>query len=294
MRDYLLGLAVGLPAVNASRVLQNYMAIDIDRELAVISSLVLTLVDVVLDVLIAVSDGGTLGMGLATSISYYAALGILLVHFRRRERLIRFSWKDVQWKEAGSIIGKGLPMGVGRVSNTARSIMLNKMLAATAAASAGCIAAYSVHRQADSLLNSFVFGISDTVATLAGILMGEENRPMLKRLIKDYFSVALTLVLGVGVLFWFMCPGFAAFFIKDDPETLAYGIRATRCYAIGLPLYALNRGFFGYLEGRGKVKTSCFSASCPRGPIWCWPRRPCFRCFRRMRSGTRFPYARCC
>ncbi|MBO5534737.1 MAG: hypothetical protein J6B53_04935 [Clostridia bacterium] len=252
-RDYLMGLAVGLPAVNAYRVLQNYMAIDNDRELTMISALVLTLVDVVLDVLIAVSGGGTLGMGLATSFSYYAVLGVLLVHFRRRKRLIRFSWKNDQWKKAGSIIGKGLSMG-GRVSNTARSIMLNKMVAATAAASAGCIAAYSVHRQADSLLNPFVFGISETVATLAGILMGEENRPMLKRLTKDYFAVALTLVLGVSVLFWFMCPRFAAFFIKDDPQTLAYGIRAARCYAIGLPLYSLNRGFFGYLEGRGKVK----------------------------------------
>ena len=141
-RGYLLGLALGLPAMNASRVMQNYMAIDNDRQLTVISSLVLTLVDIVLDVLIAASGGSTFGMGLATSLSHYAALSVLLTHLRRKERLIRFSLKDVRLKEAGAIIGTGLPNGVGRLANTARSIFLNQILAATAAA--GCIAAYSV------------------------------------------------------------------------------------------------------------------------------------------------------
>ena len=141
-RGYLLGLALGLPAMNASRVMQNYMAIDNNRQLTVISSLVLTLVDIVLDVLIAASGGSTFGMGLATSLSHYAALSVLLTHLRRKERLIRFSLKDVRLKEAGAIIGTGLPNGVGRLANTARSIFLNQILAATAAA--GCIAAYSV------------------------------------------------------------------------------------------------------------------------------------------------------
>ena len=36
------------------------------------------------------------------------------------------------------------------------------------------------------------------------------------------------MTLVIGVLFWFLCPAFAAFFIKDDPEALAYGIRAAR------------------------------------------------------------------
>ena len=102
-RGYLLGLALGLPAMNASRVMQNYMAIDNDRQLTVISSLVLTLVDIVLDVLIAASGGSTFGMGLATSLSHYAALGVLLTHLRRQERLIRFSLKDVRLKEAGAV-----------------------------------------------------------------------------------------------------------------------------------------------------------------------------------------------
>ena len=258
-KGYLLGLAIGLPGMNASRVLSNYMAVDSDRHLPIISSLVLTMVDITLDVLIAVTGGDTFGMGLATSISHYAALGVLLIHFRRKERLTRFSLKDIRWKEAGGMIAKGLPTGVGRVSNTVRTVILNQILAASAAA--GCIVAYSVHRQADSLLNPFIFGVADTVVTLTGVLAGEENRPMLRKLTQDYVALICTAIVGVAALFWFGSPIFAAFFVKNSPEAQAameYCVRAARSYAVGMPLYALNRAYAGYLEGRGKEKITMF------------------------------------
>ena len=255
-RGYLMGLVIGLPAMSASRVLMNYMTIDNDRKLNVIASATLTVVDVVLDLVIALNGGDTFGMGLATSISHYAALAVLLTHFRRKERLTRFSFKSIRWHEAKRIFAKGMPNGVARISNTTRTIILNRILAATAAA--GCIAAYSVHRQADSLLNPFIFGVSDTVVTLTGVLAGEENRPMLKKLTKDYLVLIWTFVLGVSVLFWFVSPLFASFFIKikDDPEALQYAVRAARSYAAGMPLYGMNIAYASYMEGRGKANIS--------------------------------------
>ena len=253
-RGYLLGLAIGLPAMNASRVLGGYMAIDNDRHLTIIASMALTMVDITLDILIAVMGGDTFGMGLATSISHYVALGVYLLHFRRKERLTRFSLASIRWKETGVMLSKGMPTGVGRVSNTVRTITLNHILAAIA--TTGCIAAFSVQRQADSLLNPFIFGVADTVVTLTGVLLGEENRPMLKRLTQNYVAVSGSIVAAIAVLFWFASPLFAAFFLKDSPEALRYGIRAARSYAVSMPIYALNRAYIGYLDGRGKVKTA--------------------------------------
>ena len=66
-----------------------------------------------------------------------------------------------------------------------------------------------------------------------------------------YFVIAATLVTGIAAAFWFLSPLYATFYIKNDPETLIYGIRAARSYAVGLLLYALNRSFMAYLEGRG-------------------------------------------
>ena len=262
-RGYLIGVAIGLPAMNLSRILSVYMAIDNDRLLPVISSLVLTVVDIALDVIIAASGGGTFGMGLATSISHYAALAVLLVHFRREERLLRFTPSAVRWKEARVMLVRGLPVGIGRASNTLRTIVLNQTLAWFAVA--GCIAAYGVQRQADSLLNPFVFGISDAMPTLTGILSGEENRHMLKWLTKDCLLLVCTFILALSALFWFLSPLFAALFFDDAPEALELAVRAARCFAVGLPLCVLCHAYEGYLEGRGETRRNLVLAFLSEG-----------------------------
>ena len=253
-RGYLIGIAIGLPAMNAMRVMNAFMSIDNDRRLSVVASIALTVADIALDLVVAfVIHGDTFEMGLATSISYYVALGVLFLHFRRKERLTRFSLKTVRRSEIVPVLTRGMPMGVGRVTNTLRSIALNQMMAGMVAA-AGCIAAYSVHRQADSLLNGFIFGLSDTVLMLTGIMVGEQNRPTLRRLLKTSFRTVGTMVTGIAALLWVLAPQFASFFIKDAPkETLDYAINATRCYALGMPIYALNHVFFCYSEGREKI-----------------------------------------
>ena len=232
-RGYLLGIALGLPAMNASRTLQSYMTIDNNRNLPVISAIAMTVSDILLDLFVAfVIHGDTFEMGLATSISHYISLLVLLTHFRRKERLIRFSFRKIPWNETGAILWRGLPNGFGRIANTVRSILINRLLAI--AAVAGCIAAYSVHRQADSFLNCLTIGMADVVAVIVSLLAGEENRPMIKRLLKISFMANLTVTGCTAVVFFLISPFFAALFIKGDPAALEYGVQAARCGSAGI------------------------------------------------------------
>ena len=252
-RGYLLGIALGLPAMNASRTLQSYMTIDNNRNLPVISAIAMTVSDILLDLFVAfVIHGDTFEMGLATSISHYISLLVLLTHFRRKERLIRFSFRKIPWNETGAILWRGLPNGFGRIANTVRSILINRLLAI--AAVAGCIAAYSVHRQADSFLNCLTIGMADVVAVIVSLLAGEENRPMIKRLLKISFMANLTVTGCTAVVFFLISPFFAALFIKGDPAALEYGVQAARCYAIGMPFYGMNIIYQCYLEGIGRSR----------------------------------------
>lgn len=257
-RRYLIGIAVGLPAMNAMKILTGYMPLDNDRNLPVIASIVLTAVDIVLDLLVAfVLHGDTLEMGLATSISYYCALAVLLTHFRKKNILLRFSLQNIPWREAGRILRHGLPVGFCRLGNTLRSTFMNRLLAVLASSAA--IAAYSVHRQADSFLNPVTIGMADTVALLAGVLLGEEDRPMMKRLLLVSVQATLVLTLGLSVVTWFFAPQFAGMYIRDDAEALRLSVRAVRCYAVGMPLYGLNLIYFNYFQGIGKSLLSSVS-----------------------------------
>ena len=257
-RNYLIGIAVGLPAMNAMKILTGYMPLDNDRNLPVISSIVLTAVDIALDLLVAfVLHGDTLEMGLATSLSYYCAVATLLLHFRKKNRILCFTVRHLPWQEAVRILPQGLPVGFCRLGNTLRSTFMNRLLAVIATSAA--IAAYSVHRQADSFLNPVTIGMADTVAMLAGVLMGEEDRPMMRRLLLASVQATLLITLSISVLTWILAPQFAGLYIKNDPEAFRLSVQAVRCYAVGMPLYGLNLIYFNYFQGVGKSLLSSVS-----------------------------------
>ncbi|MBR6118998.1 MAG: ATP-binding protein [Oscillospiraceae bacterium] len=257
-KDYLVGVAIGLPAMNAMRILWAFMPIDNDKNLPIVTSAALTLSDVALDLLAAfVFHGDTFEMGLATSISYYVAVGVLMTHFRKKHILLKLCFRRLPWRESWDIVKQGLPVGAARLGNTVRSAFMNQLLAAIASSAA--IAAYSVHRQADIFLNPIVFGVADTVAVLAGVLAGEENRPAMKRLLGNMVMANLTLSLGAAALTWVFAPQFAGLYITDQPEALSLSVRAVRCYALGMPLYGLSMGFINYTQGIGKNRLSSLS-----------------------------------
>ena len=195
--------------------LNGFMPLDNDRNLPVISSIFLTVSDIVMDLAaVLFFHGNTLEMGIATSISYYVALAVLLTHFRKKDIFLRFQFRGLPWKETAAILGRGMPSGVCRLGNTLRCIFMNRMLALIASSAA--IAAYSVHRQADSFFNPVTIGMADTVALLAGILVGEEDRPMMKRLLFTSVQATLVITAGIAALIWLFAPGFASLYIKDN------------------------------------------------------------------------------
>ena len=257
-RAYLIGILIGLPAMNAVRILNAYMPIDNDRNLPVIASIVLTVTNIVFDLFVVfVIHGDTFEMGLSTSLSYYAAAAVLLLHFRKKDILLRFSFLSIPWKESVGIVAKGLPAGVCRIGNTLRSTYMNHFLAIFASSAA--IAAYSVHRQADSMLNPLTIGMADTVAMLAGIVAGEEDRHLMKRMLNFSLQATILLTLSVSVIAFFLAPQFAALFIKDSPEAFLLSTRAVRAYAVGMPLYGLNLIYQNYFQGIGKSRLSSIS-----------------------------------
>ena len=256
-QGYLLGFGIGLPAMNAASTLTSYMTVDNNRNLIMISSIVMTVSDILLHLIVVfVIHGDTFEMGLATSIGHFINLLILLTHFRRKERLIRFSFRRIPWNETGVIIWKGLPNGCGRIANITRSILINRLLAMSAAA--GCIAAYSVHRQTDSLLNCLTIGMADAVAVITTLLVGEENRPMIKRLFRTSFRANLIIEGGMAAALFLISPFFASLFIKGNPEALENAAHAVQCYAAGIPFYGMNFIYQCYLEGIGRSRMAMF------------------------------------
>lgn len=117
--------------------------------------------------------------------------------------------KNIPWREILGIIAQGIPIGVCRISYMVRVAFMNRLLAAVASSQA--IAAYAVYQQADDILCSLTIGMADTVAVLAGILLGEEDRPRMKRLLFTSVQATFVITLGVSVLTFIAAPGLLRF-----------------------------------------------------------------------------------
>ena len=81
-RDYLIGFSAGAPGSMGALVLVPFLQMAGQSTLLIAAVLAMTVTDVALDLLnVMVFHGGMFGMGLASSISYYAAVAVALIYF---------------------------------------------------------------------------------------------------------------------------------------------------------------------------------------------------------------------
>ena len=209
--SYFIGLSFGFPAKNGIKYLSSFMSIDNDKKLPVVATSVMTVADIILDVLVLkVWSGSMLGFGLATSISYWIAFLILCTHFFKKDILLKFFTRHLPWRDMGKIIGRGIPVSAGRIGCTFRCVLLNGMLATISTSAA--ISAYSVFRNIDGIFNPFIIGMGEAAVVIAGVLYSEQNKPAMRRLFSVVMRLSLIIQTAVAVLGYLAAPLLAALF----------------------------------------------------------------------------------
>ena len=257
-RAYMVGVAIGIPVKNLICVLQAFLPIDNDRRLPVIASFIMAVTNILLDLAVVfVFRGDTFEMGLVTSVSYAAALLIFMTHFSKKDTFLKLSFKNIVWNDAKELLAEGIPTGMHSIGHMLRGVFMNRLLAFVASSAA--IAAYSVYGQTEALLVPLAAGIADTVSALAGVLMGEENHPMIKKLLSTSVRANFFLTLSLSVISWIFAPKLAACFIKGNSDAFKMSVRAIRAYSAGLTLHGLNLIYQDYMNGIGKTGLSAAS-----------------------------------
>lgn len=236
LRGYFLGT---LPTVMMPP-LAALVRVDGSTKLPLYAMITMSVADVVLDLVSTlVFHGGMFGMAVATSVSYVLAVGVLLLHFRKKDRLMRL----VPIKNAGveilSMVKIGTPTALSRAYDTVKlSVLLNL---AMAAAGAAAVTAFGVRNQAENIISALAVGVGQALVPIAGIFYGEEDASSLKKVLKSALlagvginTVAAVLVFAFPQLFTLMLG------VADDAQISALAYNALRCFAAALPFKAVN------------------------------------------------------
>ena len=254
-RNYFLGITVCFPAINLVLFLTSYMQVDNDRNRALIATIVLTATDVAGDLLsAAVLHAGMLGMGLATSVSYYMALLVLLLHFRKKNASFKPRLKNLPWKLTGTILKGGAVSCVTLGGNTILFIVLNRILIGYG--SGLSLVAFTVQRNVFSLFSSIAKSVGRGVMTMAGFFHGERNRGSLSELFRMTVKYSVLMAGGACILCIVLSGVFASIFAGNNPDAIPLAARAVRIFAPGLPFLALNTGYECFFRGAGRMKIS--------------------------------------
>ena len=253
MLSYTRGYLIGIPALVFTQIMGPVIIIDGGKKRFSLSSIVFCVTDVAGDLLNAfVFKGGAFGMGLATSISHYVQIAMLIAHFFSKTSYFRLSFGKIGFKDASAIVKAGSPAFFRKIFTIARDLITNHINLAVAVSAAAVVA-----RGLQSDLNNLMFciglGIGRALLSMTGIFYSSEDRKGVRRLFTYSMKVTLLISSVAGAVVFLGAPLISRLY-THDPDVLDLSIFSIRCMALSLPLDAIACAYQSYLQGVQRLK----------------------------------------
>ena len=253
--DYMAGFILGAPATMAALILVPFLTMAGKNRLLIAAVLVMTVTDVALDYLnVVVLKGGMFGMGLASSLSYYAAMLIGGSYFVSKKCVFRFSLKRVKADKIRALVKGGVPTVINTASVVVLVFVMNKLL--LSANGEDHVAAFTVITTLGNAGNCVSTGIGGVALTMSGILYNEEDRKGLCQVLGMLLRRAVLLGAAAAALFILLAPQFIGLFMGDDGRGAHLAVFALRCYAPGVLFSCMTAALKNSYLGTGRAYTT--------------------------------------
>ena len=251
-RDYLQGFSIGAPGSMGALVLVPFLQMAGQSNLLIVGVLTMTVTDIVLDLLnVTVFHGGMFGMGLASSISYYAVIVIVGFYFASKKSVFRFSFRGVTLRKITELIRGGIPACFNMASSVILVFLLNRILRGTGGSNA--LAAFAAITALGNTANCITTGIGGVSLTLSGIFYHEEDRTSLRALVRTLSQYGAVLGLGMAVLLAVFAPALVSLFIAEAGEVQRMAVLGLRLFAAGMVPCCINNALKYAWQGTGRV-----------------------------------------
>ena len=252
-QDYLRGFIIGAPAFLCAMIMIPFMQMSGIRVRLIVSVAAMTVSDIVFDLLnVFVFKGGTFGMGLASSLSYYIALIIGGSHFLKKSSMFRFNPKEIKRQIFGDIAKNGIPTMLNQVSMVLLVFLFNKLLLEVGGNIS--VASYSIISTIGNICYCFGAGIGSVALMLASLFYSDEDRRSLHTVVKTMTFYAILLTLTVIVVVLLTAPLLVGLFLSDNTEAKNIAVIGLRLFSLSLIPSALNTAFKNYYQGTGRIK----------------------------------------
>ncbi len=250
---YLHGYMISIPAMILIQILSPILVMNNGMRLFTISSIALCITDILGDLCnVLLFHGGALGIGIASSLSCFVQLLILLPCFFRKNSFFRFSLNALDFHQPIDLFRYGSPALIKRAAGTLRDILINYINIMIAFSSA-TIAARGIQNDLFVFFFCVPSGLGKTLITMVGIYHGANDLQGLKQL----YSYALRLGVRISGTIAIFVLAFAPSLVRlytSDPEVFALSVFSIRCMAAALIFDTTIVLIQHFLQGIGQLK----------------------------------------
>lgn len=259
-RAYIRGFFIGAPGHILIAVLIPAVQLCGQNKRIVVSIGVLTAADVIGDLLnVLVFHGGMFGMGLATSISYYAGMFVLLSSLRGN-RLFQIQFRNPDFSGLYQVFKIGLPRATKRIGNILRPLAMNRMI--LVAGGTVAMSAFSVEQNIRYVVESAGVGIGGSIFLLAGMFLGEKDYDTLKASSKISQNYIFLGVGGLAVVYFLVSPFIARIYVDAGSPPYEWTVSILRCHAVSLPFLAYNEFYQNLIQAQKKYTLTHIHTFC--------------------------------
>ncbi len=247
-KKYLQGFLLGTPAFIAAQIFVPYLQLSNNRMRLVLSVSIMTVADIILDIVnVFIFKGGIFGMGMASAISYYAAIILAVIYFFSKKCIYKFRPRGLRFSDALEVLKSGVPTAVNQICYVLQIYTLNNILISSG--KSDYVAVYSILTTIGNFCFSTGNGIGSVALTLSGIFYVEEDRNSLEEIVKIVFKYAILMNIVVTAVFFAFSPFIVQIFMSGEKVPLDLASYALKLFSLCFIPAAVNSALKNYYQG---------------------------------------------
>ncbi len=251
-KDYLIGFIVGAPAFLFAQTMVPFLQIAGQGLRIAVAVIFMTVFDIIFDILnVFVFHGGMLGMGLASSLSYYIAFAAGISYFFMKKSMYRLRIHSLRLRMFRKLLRYGIPTLINQVSTVFLIYFTNQVLLRVGHNLA--VASYSVINTIANICYCGGAGIGSVALMLSSVFYSDDDRESLGSVVRTMVRYSLIINIAVIAFVMIFAPGMVGLFLRENAQATEMAVTGTRLFSLSLIFCSLNTSFKNFYQGTGRT-----------------------------------------
>lgn len=239
-----------------SNCIQIFIRNDLNPKLVTIATITSNIINIIGDyILIFIFDMGILGASIPTAIAPLIACSIMMLHFTKKDKNIKFILKIKEYHLILRCIKNGLGAFFMEITSGISIYIFNFIIIKTVG-SIG-VSIYAIISNITYVFKYLFMGVAQAIQPIISINYGANKIDRVKKTL----NIALIVSISVSIIFYILIFLFSKqivqlFIINSTNDILNMGINALKIYFINLPFSAINIILIYYFQSIEQTKLS--------------------------------------